>query len=138
MSEFGIKLPAKAGWDVAGAQHQPVAYTWQPETNKHHLALFFRSVEDTWPNLPCLCSVVPKVMAILKCHDSVHTVLLFPHSYFYLHHATTTYASLQHSLLWTTHFWASTLSLPHLFLAYSMNSCLTLIIIDQCLIAIKK
>lgn len=62
MSEFGIKPPAKAGWDVAGKHHQPVTHTWQPETNKHHLALFFGCMvrkmeeENTWPNLPRLCS----------------------------------------------------------------------------------
>lgn len=87
MSEFGIKLPTEAGWDVAGKPHQLVSYTRQPETNKHHLAPFLQGrkmeKEDTQPNPPCFCSFVPKVMAILKCHASVHTVEFhsppFPH-----------------------------------------------------------
>lgn len=144
MSKFGIKPPAKAGWDLAGKHHQPVTHTWQSETNKHHLAPFFGCMvrkmgeEDTRPNLPCLCSIVPKVMTILKCHASVHTVeLLFTQSYSYLHRATTRYDNLQQSLLQTTYLWASTLSLPHLFLTYPMNSCLTPTTINQCLIAIK-
>lgn len=82
MSEFGIKPPAEAGWDVAGKHHQPVTHTWQPETNKHQLAAFFGCVvrkteEEILPNLPCLCSVVPQVMAILKCHASVYIVELY-------------------------------------------------------------
>lgn len=83
MSEFHFKPPAETGWDVAGKHHQPATCTWQPETKKHHLALFFgcmlRKVEEeaTWPHLPCLCSVVPKMMAILKYHASVHTVDLY-------------------------------------------------------------
>lgn len=77
MSEFGIKLPTKAGWDVAGKPHQLVSYAQQPETNKHHLTPFFAGKKDgegghtAKPTTPLLiCSQ----MAILKCHASVHIV----------------------------------------------------------------
>lgn len=104
MSEFGIKPPTKADWDVAGKPHQLVPYTLKPEMNKYHLAPFFAGKKEeagghrtksTTLHLICSQGKKPFSNVTLTCTLWNCTILLFPQSYSHLHHATTSCDILQ-------------------------------------------
>lgn len=148
MPELGIKPPTKAVWDVAGEPHQLVPYTRQSEMNKHHLAPFFEGMvrkmeqENTRPNPQHLCTFVPKVKAILKCHTNVHIVELHSPPFAPV---LLPFASCNHSfwhfaapLLHIMDLWAPDFPLPHLFPPYLLNSCIIPTITNQWFMSINK